>query len=958
MQRCLFVFPETIKRKIEIVGTKGDYYTASLLLYALNDVPGVTFQLSALRCGNTQIKLELLQAVPGGENPGNLCRSDLLIPPDLKRIRKNCYAAFLLRADIPHDAPGGLYSGSITACFPNARKLSLPITLRVMDFQLPELKGSRGFFSQGHFSNWRATRACNLAARKEWMPENLEKYFLFLKSRRFNSIALYGVYPDVHLVDGKVKLATPRVSTIVKAFRNAGMSGKIIVSTIELHRWANRVAHEIDKRGEIPAGDLGIDINFFPWVSQPLHPRALVYYEAAMKEMLTIAEREKWPALYIAEEEMVNGPWKSKPFDFFNPVLMKLCPERTLIIDNAIGYGFAPHLDIDRGHRDHIRFRSYNSWTEKALEDARKDGAEVWSYNWDATRLAAGFLQQRLGSSAFHQWADQHDETFQGKRYQWSYTRITPDGVLSSRAVEAMHEGHLDLAACKMLETLIGRLKREGRNGEAERAMRDLRSVISDIPVRGNAFRSYAKLITENDLALRRYRLFCAINRAEAVFSQKQTAPAKQMAAPWIKLGKPVRNTKSAFSKRLLLEETISPMTLDAEKKEGCYGTGTGPISYMTNYENMLRAKCSSEREFAERYGPSYSGAFLAYSPEGIYFYIEQNHVMPTGKFRFSRQNSDPELYKDDVVELFFLVPSSRNNIQLIMNPKGKKTLLRNGQVISPDPVCLASRSPINKSGGTAHEGLIPWHVFGLERIPAPGTLWKFNFAREYNTMNQFTSWAPVESSFLEHQRWGEILFAGHGKLNSLQKLDLPDIYPDRNIISGQWKKGIPGGTCLILRDAERKIIASCRGENARNFKLDFKVKPDEIKTQWSLSIEKNGKVLESISFLVRDPAPGVVPGLFPGIMLCGETVTGKGDFRFANGMKSPMLTGELIDGKGVRHVLGKTPLQAPGEWEILFNPGTAAPGSCQLFLRLDHCGGDQETLPTAREFELLPNWK
>ena len=78
------------------------------------------------------------------------------------------------------------------------------------------------------------------------------------------------------------------------------------------------------------------------------------------------------------------------------PVIMKECPALAAVVDNGIGYG-RKHA-TEYGARDRVKHRQYNSWTEEALATAAKDGAEVWSFNYMPSRLAFGFLQQRLNS--------------------------------------------------------------------------------------------------------------------------------------------------------------------------------------------------------------------------------------------------------------------------------------------------------------------------------------------------------------------------------------------------------------------------------------------------------------------------------------------------------------------------------------------------------------------------------
>ncbi|MPN07564.1 hypothetical protein SDC9_154835 [bioreactor metagenome] len=56
----------------------------------------------------------------------------------------------------------------------------------------------------------------------------------------------------------------------------------------------------------------------------------------------------------------------------------------------------------------------------------------------------------------------------------------------------------------------------------------------------------------------------------------------------------------------------------------------------------------------------------------------------------------------------------------------------------------------------------IPFSAFGQEGPPREGTVWRANFCREEQPVpgGEYSSWAPVENSFHEIERWG-ILFFG-----------------------------------------------------------------------------------------------------------------------------------------------------------------------------------------------------
>ncbi len=135
------------------------------------------------------------------------------------------------------------------------------------------------------------------------------------------------------------------------------------------------------------------------------------------------------------------------------PELLRVARDRAFLVDNAIGYPpNAGEEPIDRGARDNLQIREYNNWTEKGLADVRRDGAEVWIYNLGCLRATWGLYQQRVGSTGCHQWADQWGQR-KGRDTDpvYTYTIITPKGMVGSVYMERCREGLDDLAYFRIL---------------------------------------------------------------------------------------------------------------------------------------------------------------------------------------------------------------------------------------------------------------------------------------------------------------------------------------------------------------------------------------------------------------------------------------------------------------------------------------------------------------------------
>ncbi len=450
------------------------------------------------------------------------------------------------------------------------------------------------------------------------------------------------------------------------------------------------------------------------------------------------------------------------------PVILRECPELAAFVDNTIGYD---KTLPDFGARDKIRHRQYNSWTEEALENAVKDGAEVWSYNYDPSRLAYGFLQQRLGSKGNHQWADLWDAF----NFQWQFTRLSDKGVVSSLEVEKIHEGCIDYAACEYLKQLIDEQEKSGNAKLVEFGRQVLKDVSADLPVVGDTARNYGYLLTDENLNARRWQVFLAIEQ----LLEHRTAPAIAPGKPSVLIRKALRPPLKETDYVVKLKNSEDKLVDSGEKVETFWSSPIGPFTYLTEYEAQLKARASSLEEYQKLNSPSSSFASLACLPEGLAVFSTANHVRPQGSFRYKRMDDDVNMWQDDCFEFFFGLPNGKL-YRLVYNSAGAKTFFADGQVVPAADIRSYSKSPINGSGGTSNKLLIPWRYFGLKQAPGAGTVWEFNAGREFHTNQAILSWARVANGFHERDKWGRLVFTGGG--NSAEVKIAPSITIEPNV--------------------------------------------------------------------------------------------------------------------------------------------------------------------------------
>lgn len=514
--------------------------------------------------------------------------------------------------------------------------------------------------------------------------------------------------------------------------------------------------------------------------------------------------------------------------------------------------------------------------------------------------------------------------------------------MISTWEFERLHAGRLDLAAAQLLLEEIARLRQKGDTGRAERLSKVLDDVVADIPVARPRYRDWQHGVTAQELDLRRARIFRAICKARDRSVAFPAAPGTPSVAVSHKLGRAAAAANDTLSVRL-----GDGMTLDARHNEAAYAT-TGAILYVLEQESNIKARCSTAEEFT-KFAPSYSAGFVACDRNGLWLAAEGNHWQPKGSFRFKHDSDSPDLWEDDTVQFFWYEPSHAALWQLLINLKGERTLLCNGKVVKDAAVKTAVRSPINGSGGTAFEAFIPWRTLKLDAMPSAGTVWDFNYAREFHSWRQLTSFGRVRSQFAERDRWGKLRFTGETATRHFSALELPPLYPGRNRITGAI--GRDAGDDLnvtLIGEPSGKELAGKRIRSGERFSLDFPIRDEKALT---LRLTSGAKTVASLHCPVETAEESVELRRAAGGAMAGSDLTLELQTKGAS-LESPELI--LTLSNGARTVkLNSCNLPSPGAWALTLRTAGLEPGIWTVTPELKESG-------TGKPFrvEILPDFR
>ena len=781
--------------------TQGEYTFLTFAIQTRKIVKDFKFELSTL-VGDDGSKLRLKQA-----KLFLVDSKEFLLDPKPGVVPAKKLFAMALLLSAPEDT-ATVYRGSLRISG-SGQQILLPINFAVLPITLPEADIAFGAYLPGHPSDLGAAWGRKWGA-KDYTAHRIPAYFRFWKTRNLNSPTLYHLSPTVIGSGQHFRQDFSVIDLMANAMKKNKLRGPMIIDTRFYARWANGAAKRTEYQGTT-------DVELFIM---------------SMKQLLQYANKAQWPAwLCTPEEEIGNGGEKLTFYEkYWKPLRKAVGQEHEIIIDNDIGQG--RKNAIDRGERDHFKRRQYNSWTEAGLAAAKRDGAEVWSYNYGWKRNAFGLLQLRLDSHGHHQWADQW--TLGGK---WYVTLLTDDGIVSSLKMERAHEGVNDYRTAQWLRAV-----------NPNQAKKLIPQLVSDIPIQRAKAYHFSSNTPDREFMLARWRMLLA---GKPKLANNAAAPGKarfgvtEITIPQLKKGSGQLNTTAKFMSKTPRIDGAFDAAWESVKMSASFRR-------TRNFETHARAFAATDTQYRKMITASYTSFGAAYSQAGLLFKLMVNHSTPEQISNFG--NDDGGLWKHDCVEFFFDIPGG-GFFHLITNARGNRTLIRNGTVVSSRGIIIKTKSPINPSGGYAQEILIPWTRLGLVRMPEDGTVWNFNVGREYHTGKLISSWAQVDNDFAERHNYGSLYF-GADNGNILQLTSRPEVLCGKNCIQGKLNiKRTKNFRTLRLLDANGRMKASVNVNSKGKFSLDFFVPPADRAQIFKLELVGMPEVMEK--FIIQ-PAPSL----------------------------------------------------------------------------------------------------
>ncbi len=741
-----------------------------------------------------------------------------------------------------------------------------------------------------------------------------------------------------------------------------GLDGDLCLDLRKISTWsesASRKIAELKKKNTTIPHKLLV-VNSVRWYGK-YSEQSKKFYGQIVRQLVSLAEREKWPTIRLMVSEEVAGThsYRRIIYETFMPVLKKIAPEKMIMIDNSIGFGRKKEIDV--GERDNVPVRQYNSWTKKAIADAKRSGAEVRGYNYGMFRASWGFEQQRLNSTGYHQWADQWGRG-------WIYSRVSPDGnITSSVQYERIREGRFDYLYCNTFKYYIQRLKQKGMPKRAKKIEQEFRGLLNDMPTERPGFFVWNTFHNWNYLDKMKLFVIVKINEIRTLLGERSYRFAKGTSGtPEFIACESVRgkhNQKNDRKQKLILrapylaDDTVQA-AIDGLLKSGSLtrpDNSTGPLNWMREDEtNMIAAAGGNERIKQ----PLRSSVSVVYDAKGVYFAIKCNGRSSARYLKVGRTQGDntSDLWLDDCVEIFMNDPNNHNSFHIMVNAEGHKVLLRNGKMIRADTIKVSTR-PTDK--GYSQEMFIPWQYFGLAWPPAAGTVWPMNIGREFHTKNQITSWGRVRSQYREAKHWGGIEFTGTSP-NMKVILNTQPLYPGRNVIEGiiaSPQKKHPEDITFKLTNQSGQILKPCRPVllTKGHFKIFLTIPESQANNILTLTVQnKDGRQLGLLQFPVYSRQKSIVITQCPKIAASGETL--KLDITICLGnaeAEHHTLQGCFISDNGEILSLKSLPLKSNSNNILRIGTAGLEPGKWNLQLWISGLGSTKNN--TRREMTILP---
>lgn len=805
--------------ELRVFATRSEYEPASFSVYALKPLKEVRVEPGDLRTDAGAVisreNLDLRLAAPlpfpvGSEYRRYKWKDYILVKRDRTAVDKERSARFWLTIHVPAGAEPGFYRGTVRITA-DGREKKLKLLLRVLPVELQADPGvDRGTYIGSHEKNMEIRRRC----------------YLDMREHGINAISWvnFSVWPTWR--NGRVELNFDRIDQEMQLYRDAGFRGAVTLDMRPIQTWLIRLQEEMEKfkQADKPFPDQ-YDVTIGSYDISPKNTEFEAdAYRRIVREIATHARENHYPQLYyLPQEESTNKGVRIQQLRRFSH-LLKECGVPTTSWSNGMWSGLDELQEIDPD----MDFRYYSFITPEMRERTRKSGDLFGLFNGGNARLLYGFFGWKTGAKGIQQWAygfsDAKNILARGDDYyDGSFTLPGKDGPLPSVQWEQIREGNDDAKVLYTLDTLIRQAMRSDHAKQrkaAETARAELESVLAQVPDSTAGLLEKLKNFDPAQLDIWRFKLIRQImilqeERTSEGAPDKTAAPAKKNAFI-LNVTPASRPEQRRGGNTPPVPCLVVPRTAHADFDAGLNGASWENAAVaspflLTGQQAWTRARAVSNIDIgavgATR--PSQpTTAKVFYDRFALYIRFDCREEKMSGIVANATVR-DGAVWSDDAVEFFVSPRDDSGYFQVAANSKGvfadSRWLLAAGQKqLLPgwDPE-IKVVALTGKSGWSAALR-IPFSAFGLDAPPREGSFWRANFCREEQPVPgaEYSSWAPVESSFHETDRWG-ILFFGKippAVISGIEPSE-PGIGENRLTVTVENHSGPSFDGNLVLRD-------------------------------------------------------------------------------------------------------------------------------------------------------------
>ncbi len=209
-----------------------------------------------------------------------------------------------------------------------------------------------------------------------------------------------------------------------------------------------------------------------------------------------------------------------------------------------------------------------------------------------------------------------------------------------------------------------------------------------------------------------------------------------------------------------LVKKTVTVPVIDGKLNDSVWRTAEWTMPFLVL--GAMSQTINGQWETADpRFTGTASTAAMLYTDDTIYAAIRS--PFPAGMKPRAEKKSGGEIWEDDCVEFFLYPPEGSVYYQVMVNANGAWTGLKyfagSSEPWNPQELQVAASCSDNMF---EVEIAVPFAAID-RKVPASGSLWTGNFAREGATCGGLSSWAPVGTSFTSPERFGKFVFGSRG---------------------------------------------------------------------------------------------------------------------------------------------------------------------------------------------------